>query len=133
MGPPLGTLNSLGSETQESLVKLHPQSKSDAAHLFNLLFRGFKPRITLLSTKGCFCYFYTERSCDPITTYNELNVKENKKRCLLDLAKDDIFLYSHVFFFKYDWEIYSKEHDVRIDPHTPRTTSRLLLIITKSF
>lgn len=43
-----GHSNSLGLETQEAFVKLHLIRESDAAHLFNLLFRGFKPRITAL-------------------------------------------------------------------------------------
>lgn len=44
-------------------------------------------------------YFSADGSCDPVIMYNERSVKEKEKRCLLDLAKDDIFLYSHNFFF----------------------------------
>lgn len=41
--------------------------------------------------------------------YNELSVKEmKKKRFLLELANDGIFLYSHVFFFLRWTEIIQK-------------------------
>lgn len=56
-------------------------------------------------------YFSTDGSCDPVIMYNERSVKEKEKRCLLDLAEDDIFLYSHNFFFQIR-EIYSEERDI---------------------
>lgn len=82
-------------------MKLHPPRGSDAAHLFNLLSRGFRPGITVLSPKGCFCTFTQIDFYHPITMYNELNVKEKEKDACLIWPKMMVF-FIPTFFFKYD-------------------------------
>lgn len=67
---------------------------------------------------------------------NELSIEEKQRDACLIWTKMMFFFILMcvcVCFFRYDWEAYSKDYDVCTDPHTPRATSRLLLIITKSF